>query len=847
MKKILLFFCLSMFSLGALAQPKFTDYSYTLNYFLPKTVDIGGGEVALEHHFNEAIPTPKEVLGFEIGERYCEWSDVLHYMEVLDKVSDRIKLVELGRTYEKRRFVQLVISSPENHAKLDQIKAEHLSLVDPSVSASLDTKQMPLVADLTCSMHGNEASGVNSSLVLAYLFAASEDKAVLDMLDKMVILLLPGANPDGINRFATWCNSTAGDVRTLDPSSYEYQQPWPSSRLNHYWADVNRDLLMCQHPEGRVGVTHYLEWHPNLVLDLHEKRSKVWTSFHSPGHPHRLHPYVTRENQSLTGDVGKYISKALKPIGANPYSGKEFDDLYIGKGAAYGDVHGSVCLLFEQPNTINYWRDYDGIVHTIADAIRNQSFASIGALCAGYDMRETLLNYQRDFFRNSVAAAEQSEVQGYVFQLPEDHARAYHLLENLGIHKVDVYNLAKDVKVGKQRFVAGEAYVIPLKEQRYYYKTKALFERLGVDKYEDKKFYDISTWTFPLAFNVAHAELSSTEGLLGAKSELKFPEGEVVGGKSDKAYLFGPTELYSFNIVRALLKEGVAAKVVRKPFKVEGRKVERGAVVVEVEGQILGSEAIYALLAKSAKENGVKVYAVNKLKSDKLELTKVVAPKVAMVTGNGMNASCAGEVRLLLDRHYGIAPSLLASPSYKKKELDRYNVLIVPDGAMGKRDRRLARIKEWVQNGGTLITIQEGYKVANRAGLTHIERLPAPKDKSNEEQISGTIMNATLDVTSPVGYGYVDSNMPVMKRGRGVFAEPKDENSVVPLRYTKTPYLSGYISQNNIERIASTPAAIVVKCGEGRVICFADDINFRSYWYGASKMMMNAVYFGYLY
>lgn len=849
MKRVLLICGLILSTLAVSAQPTFRTYTHDLSYFIPETLSLTDKEVKLEGSYNKEIPTPKDVLGFELGSQHCEWGDVLRYIEALNRASDRVQLRELGRTHERRPMIQLIISSPKNLANLAQIKAEHLQLANPSQSAALNVEQMPLVSDVVCSIHGNEDSGVNASLALAYLFAASEDAPILEMLDNMVLLLMPGANPDGINNFAVWCNHTRGESSLDDNLLNSVSGPWPGNRGNHYWQNLNRDLLMCQHPEGKVCVSHYLEWLPNLVLDLHEKTGKAGTFFHSPGHPKRLHPYVTQENQALTKVVGDCITSATTPIGARPYSGKDFDDFYLGKSAAYGDVHGSVCLLFEHPNTGQYARKYDKGVLTLAEGIRTQTYATLSALMAGFNMRSKLLNYQREHYVNAAAAAENNVVKGFVFHANGDNARAYRLLENLINHQIKVYHLAKDIKVGKEKFVAGESFIIPLSEQPYYYKTMAVWEKLDKDtSYDSKIFYDITTWTFPLAYNVAHADLTSVDGLVGEAAELKFSQGEVVGEKSSVAYTFDATDLYSHNVLKALMKKGVAVKIARKPFKVEGRKMGYGSAIVEVANQPIDADAIYNVLVAAAKENGVNVYAINneRFNSEKLELADARMPKVAMLVGEGINGPNCGEVWMMLDKHYGIAPTMLKRFPFDPKLLAKHNTLIVVDGTMPKGHKEFGKVRKWVENGGTLITVKEGYKFANFAGLTHISAIADPS-KSGENKLKGAILNASLDTTSPLGWGYSDDNVAVMKVGNKVFANPSGENTIVPLRFLEKPYLSGYISQENLDRVVSAPAAIVVKCGKGRVIHFAESMTFRSYWYGGNKMVMNAIYFGHLY
>ncbi len=844
-RKSALALALAAISFTGFAQPQFDNYPHDLSYFLPKSIQQGSEDIALQGNYNKSIPTPKEVLGFELGERYCEWSDVLRYVEAVDAVSERIKVVELGRTHEKRRFVQLIITSEANHANLDQIKADHMKLIDPTLSSQLDIKNMPIVTDITCSIHGREASGVNAAVAMTYLFAASEDAKIKQMLDDMVLLLIPGANPDGINGFATWNNCSAGDFVTYDNASREHKEPWPGNRTNHYWTNLNRDLLMCQHPESQYIVAHYLNWMPNLVLDLHEQGGANF--FHSPGHPLRVHPYVTDENQSLTGEVGNYVSKALKPLGAKPYCGRSFDDFYLGKGAAYGDVQGSVCLLFENPNPRNHAYNIKGTVRTFPEGIRNQTYASMAGLASACDMREKLLAYQRDFYTKQAVAAQQSEVQGYIFHANGDKARAYRLLENLAHHQIEVYHLAKDTKVGKVLYPAEESYIIPL-QQRYYYKLKAIWETLGKEDYKDSRFYDITTWTFPLAYNVTHGEVASTDGLLGERAKAIFPQGGIKGGRSNTAYTFDATALYSCNILRALLKAGVKVDIATKPFKANGVKMGYGSGVVEVAGQPLDGDALYNILEGAAKENGIKVVATDdEFNKEKLQLKAARMPRVALMVGSAVNINNAGEIWMLLEKHFGIAPSRIDLTTFEGKGLDKYDVVIISRGTLPRKHKALPKIKAWVENGGTLITIQASYKIVNNAGLASIKRIALNDDNSKGAKVYGVIFNTTVDPTTPLCYGYTKCDVPMFKHTTTVYDEAASALAIVPARYTDKPLLSGWIESEYIDKFASTPAAFVLKRGSGRIIHFADSPTFRGYWYGTTKMFMNAIYFGHLY
>ncbi len=134
---------------------------HSLDYYLPDDVS-----------YNEEIPTPKEILGHEVGEWHVTHDKLVSYMYTLAEASDRITLKEYGRTHEHRPLILLTITSPDNHASIDLIKENQNRLSDPEQSGDLDVSNMPAIVKMGYSVHGNEPSGSNASLVAAYHFAA---------------------------------------------------------------------------------------------------------------------------------------------------------------------------------------------------------------------------------------------------------------------------------------------------------------------------------------------------------------------------------------------------------------------------------------------------------------------------------------------------------------------------------------------------------------------------------------------------------------------------------------------------------------------------------------------------
>ena len=853
MKKFCLICLLFVFQVTSVtAQPGPEPYSYDLSYFLPQG----------NHNYNKNIPTPESILGFQLGRQHVEWEQVVKYMTALANAGDRVLIKETGRTYQHRPFLEVVFTSAENLKKIDQIKEEHFKLSDVNQSGSLSLKDMPVVVNLIYSIHGNEPSGVNASLAVAYFLAAAESDEVKDLLNNTVVVMTPGANPDGINRFACWVNTTRSLTDVSDLNSREFLEPWPSSRTNHYWADCNRDWLMAQHPEGINGLNTYFDWLPNIVVDQHEQGS-ARPYYFSPGHPKRTHPFTPQLNQDLTSEISSYCAAELDKIGTGYYSKEGYDDYYYGKGAAYGDIHGSVCLLYEQGTSRGHLRMTVNGPRSFAWTVRNQALASYATLTAGYKMKDRLLTYQKEYYEKTFADAQKEPVKGYIFDTRGSRSVAFHFLENMAHHRIDVYRPAKDYTANGKLFKKEDAYVIPV-EQKYSMMVKALMENSL--EYTDSTFYDISAWTFPHAFNLNCAPLKSTAGLIGDRvKENIFRPGEVIGGKSEYGYVFENKEFYAPKVIYELQKKGVYVNVSGKPFTFRSgnlkKKMGYGTVQVMARNQPVSSDEIYHTLVKLSKETGVDIYAATTGLMEDVDLGSpaylpVKQPKVAVLVGRTMGIPESGEVWYLLDKRFGMRPVLIENNILTAKKLQAYNVIVMANGVPALSKSSTAALKEWIGNGGTLIATGKAYEWVNDAGILPLKTkstavrpdsaayLPYESRKTANagNAISGVILNCRLDKTHPLAWGLDQDEIAVMKKGSIVFKKDADPY-ISPLHYASQPVLSGFLSAKNRKLLKDTPAVFAKPYKSGCVIVFADDMNFRSYWFGTSKLFMNAVFF----
>ena len=780
------------------------------------------------HTFDGSVPTPFQVLGFNIGERFVDWGDVLRYMDALEKASPKVSIKEFGRTWQGRQYIQVAITSESNQKRLEEIRQEHLALTEPGRSKDLDTGRMPVIVDLMASIHGNEASGVNAAVLLAYYFAATTDKDIVEMLDNTVVLVTPGLNPDGIHRNAVWINSFASNNPSCDNLSYEYNDPWPSPRSNKYWMDCNRDWLSVQQPEGRNCVKMYLEWMPDVVLDMHEQSNTRSGFYFSPGDKNRTHELIPAENQELTQKIADNTAKALDEKGIYYFSRQGYDDFFIGKGAAYGDLLGSVCILHEQGATYAMARPTPWGSLEFYTTIRTQSVAGLSVAKSAYQFRKELLDYQRRFYADQAKASAKDPVKAVRFRIKDDKAREFHLLENLLFHGIEVYEDSK----------AEGWYVVPMAQKKYYI-FKAMWDK--ITEFSDDVFYDVSTWSFPYAYNAEFENCSSANP--GRRiEEAVFPAGKVEGGISNVGYAFEMSEFYAPYVAGQLLKKGIIVRAATKPFTYQWEGSERvfpaGTLVVPAFRQNCDNGSLYETVSALAAGSGVDIVSLKtgRMKDNDLGSSMfwhLREPHVAIIAGTGMSVGETGEAWLAVDERFDFDHTVINHRDITAStDLSRYNVMVVTGKPTGN-DKFYEKVGRWVKEGGTLILNRGAYTFVEKAGLGKIE-------KSSSGGIDGVILQTSIKKSSPLFWGCAESTLPVYKMAAGTFSW---EGASVPAKYTDSPYVSGYCSDENRAEIAGSAAVMTKECGDGCVIFFADDMNWRSYWYGTQKAFINAILF----
>jgi len=803
--------------------------------------------------YDNNIQSPEEYLGYEIGFEHTRHDLIVAYLKYLSNVSEKAQLIKYGESHEGRDLIMLTVSSSENLNNLEKIKNEHLKHTVPGTKTKIDSS-LPIIVNLGYGVHGNEPSSAEAAILAAYTLVASKNNKVQRLIQNSVIFIDPTINPDGRDRHSQWANQYKSINLVADSNDAEHNEAWPRGRTNHYWFDLNRDWLLGINPESRGKLEWYHSWYPNVVTDFHEMGTNSNYFFEPMKRNASVKPMIPDENYSVLSPIfAEYYVKALDSIGSFYYTKESFDETYPGYGSSYPDVQGAVAILFEQASSRGHLQETNYGTMSFGFTIRNQYLSSIATVEAAVDNKDLLRDYQMRFFNSSVTEFKNEKVKAYEFGDMYDQNRNKAFIDKLLLHKIKVYN-------SKGKFV------VPVNQPQSRM-VKNFFETHS--KYVDSVFYDASAWSVSNIYNMKSRELKSFFG----ESEIKTTKGFVKNLKpkmSNYAYVMDWDDYNSPAALNHLQKNGIITYSAFKPFtiKVNGtnssKKFNYGSVLIPVSKQNISSKKLFDIIIEMQNkfeipvynsESGYSVKGID-LGSNNFRINKPV--KVALLIGEGVNSYEAGEVWHLLDTRIGLPLTKLKLSQFSGISLKKYTTLIMVSGSYNQLGKdEVKKIKKWIEEGNTLITIAGGSSWAISKKLINESLVESKKDSTHSrknyvdarefigrERIGGVILKADIDLTHPIAFGYNDNSIPVYKNNNVFINKTKNDYSSVAT-YSKDFHIDGYISESNKKDFIPGAASLIIsKVGSGRVVVFADNPNFRGTWYGTNKLFLNAIFLG---
>jgi len=612
------------------------------------------------------------------------------------------------------------------------------------------------------------------------------------------------------------------------------------------------------------------------------------TYYFHPGVPARTNSVIPAAAEALTEESVRFSEEFLDAEGKLYFHAEGYDTYFLGKGSGLPFVNGGIGILYEAAAARGVELQTPLGLRTYRENIRKHFRTSLGMIRGAIASREQLLDYQKEFYGSALTEAANDTVKAFVFAAPGDDARMYHFLDLLTYHRIQVYDLGRDINVNGRAFVAGEARIVPMSQPQYRM-IRVIFERFS--EFADPTFYDVSAWTYPLAYDLDYEALSGRnyqESLLGEQSAVAMPTAASPDGP-DYAYAFAWSDYYAPRALNRVLSMGLMARGALKPFSVRTSRgdmsFDRGAIVVPFDRQEKSPDEIKAIMESVAANDGVTVHSLTSGQSTigtagvnvgGRSFAELQQPKVMVIIGRDTDLYNAGEIWHLLDYRMQMTLSLRERDRLDDIDWMQYTHVVFPGGEYEDYMPEYAdRIRQWVAEGGTIIGIRQGAYWVRDNVLDYVDpvegEVPAPEedldtgtghddllaeeateterydyaDKQDIEAktlVRGAIFSGDLDITHPLGFGYNDRDIALHKNLSDVMERPLNPFATV-ISYQTPPVLSGFASEENQTAIEGTAALIAERKGAGSVILFADDPNFRATWFGTNKLFLNALFY----
>lgn len=831
--------------------------------------------------YDSSIPTPLEVLGHRFGERHTFHWEMDRFIHTIDKVSDRIEVRSYGKTYQGRELSTIIICSPENMERLEDIRTANLKLTDPRKISQDEANRiaawMPSIVWLGYNIHGNEASGMEAAIRTVYQLAAGTDDVTQKILKNVVCIVDPCQNPDGHDRFVHHVRSVVTLKSHPEPQDVEHSRPWPGGRTNHYLFDLNRDFFLKTQIESKQRARVYHEWMPHVFADLHEMGSNSTYFFSPPMTPYN--EFVKPELSKWWKIIADANARAFDHFGWGYYTRESFDAFYPGYGTSYPSINGAVGMTYEQASarSVSIERD-DGSVLTLREAAWHHFTTSMATLRVVAERREEKVRDFYTFFATALKEAKTDPMKEIIL-LPSDPHITAKLIGNLLTEKVEIRRATGSFtnrratsymtkKAGSKTFPAG-AYIISL-DQPQGILIKALLgpesplsEEFIEEEERRKKnrerghFYDVTAWSMPLTFGV-EAYWTGEVSRVNAEAVTSAPEfaGTIKGGTAKQVYLVPFSTLAASKLLNRLLAEDYRVRIAQKPFTINGTEWPEGTLVVRVNRN---PETLHERIAELAQELGVDVTAVHHgLVEEGIDLGSgnippVKKPRIALLTESPVASYSYGAIHYLFEREFDLPFTRISAKNLFN--LKDFNVAVMPSGNYRSllSASQLEEFKKWIRSGGTVVAVAGAtqWLVEDTLKISKVKLLNEmvdPEDKEKKikpDRTPGAIVKVNLDSRSFLSYG-CPSSVAALVRSDRIYLPYKDyeRKNVGVYAPLEELCLSGFIWPKTEKYLAEMGYLFLEAFGRGKLIMFTEDPNFRASYEGLNKLFLNAILLG---
>ena len=720
-------------------------------------------ENILDGSYNDDIDHPNTFLDFKIGERVATPEQISEAILSWANQSNRMIVKEYAKSHEGRPLYALFISSPSNLAKLDEIKKNVNLLADGENTNANKARalinDLPAIAWMAYSIHGNETSGADAALASIYHFIASNDEETIDMLDNMLIIIDPLMNPDGRARFAKSLEQYRGTAPNYDDQSLIHTGDWPYGRTNHYFFDLNRDWIYVTQPETRGRVKLINEWKPQILVDAHEMGPQDTFMTGPPREP--INKNIDRDLIKWGNVFAQDQGNAFDERNWRFYTGEWHEDLYPGY-SFYVQFRGTLGILYEQSRMAEDGvKRPEGTIQSYKESVHHQYVSTMVNLRT---LKENSKAMYRDFWEGrkyNVSKDSKYANQTFVILPTENVGRLKTLIEKLKFQGIELYKNNKPILVKNVLKQSGDiddnfsipvgSLIIPNRQAEAPIIAAMLEFDAEIDEsvlvkekqanLRDGSSIMYDTTAFNLTMMYGLPSITVPENITNNLSPWEFNQTNYEIDKDALMWSVDGNDDRSVAFAARLMELGVQVRIINKATSLSGHELSRGSVVVLGMDNPLMTD-LHILVEKIARNLELSVVSIESgFGPEELpdwggeHFNLLERPKVAILSHEGFNSYDVGVSWWSIDHHLGIRHSQINKSIVNYADLRRYNTIIIPSGGSLTKNNKTI-LADWVKQGGTLIAHNGSVRaLTSEEGVGNVKQIQNSFDKSNNFNI----------------------------------------------------------------------------------------------------------------
>jgi len=803
-------------------------------------------------------PSPDEFLGYPLGSRFTPHQKVVDYFKKVAAGNKNIQLKVYGKTYEGRELLLAVVSDGANMERIEQIRTNNLSLANAEKGSAKVGKQ-PAILWLSYNVHGNEANSTETAMLVLYTLAEAKGDNIKTWLKNTVVIIDPCLNPDGRERYVSYFNMVSGKVPNPDPSAREHSELWPGGRSNHYYYDLNRDWAWQTQIETSQRLLAYHQWMPQVHVDFHEQSYNEPYYFAPAAEP--VHQDITAWQREFQVVVGKNNAKYFDENGWQYFTKERFDLLYPSYGDTYPLYNGAIGMTYEQGGIRAGLAvvTADGDTLTLRDRIDHHYTTSIATLETVSTHSEKLLTEFKKYFEQS-ASNPPGLYKAYVVKA-QNIDRLHKMADLLKKNKIAFAFGADKIMNGynyetqkTESFKVERNDLIVNLQQARSVMANVLFEPQTF--VTDSNTYDITAWALPYAYGLNAYGVK--EPLTGSYTFIDEKKEVLPVIAKPYAWIMQWKAVKDAQALVELQRLKVKVRIAEEGFTSGGKVYPAGSLLVYRTENEKNNKEFSKIMTRIATDHDISFYPiasgyVEKGKDFGSSVYRLLSmPKIAVVAGSEVSSTAVGEVWHFFEQELNYPISMISAQSAANLDINRYNVLILPDGNYS--DKLADQLSSWISAGGKLILMEDaiGSLIGKRPFDIKKKELPkatekeinerkyAEKDKDDlQNSIPGAIYKVSLDQSHPLALGL----------GKYYYTLKTDEKIYEPLEngwnvgtLKANSYMAGIAGDKVKKKLTTGLLYGVQESGKGTIIYLATDVLFRSFWENGKQLFTNALF-----